>query len=71
VAALRIGRHHCGSGAAPTLKIWGDRDPVVSLAQGRAVVGEIADARLKAMPAGQVPQLGNPVWVAALLEGPP
>jgi pimeloyl-ACP methyl ester carboxylesterase len=55
----------------PTLKIWGDRDPVVSLAQGRAVVGEIADARLEAMPAGQVPQLGNPVWVAALLEGSP
>ena len=52
----------------PTLMIWGDRDPVVPLAQARAVAAEIPDARLEVLPAGHVPQLGHPDRVAALLE---
>jgi len=48
--------------------IWGDRDPVVTLAQARAIAAEIPHARLEALPAGHVPQLGNPDQVAALLQ---
>ena len=54
--------------AAPTLMIWGDRDPVVPVAQARAVAQLIPDARLEMLPAGHVPQLGNPERVAQLVE---
>jgi pimeloyl-ACP methyl ester carboxylesterase len=54
--------------AVPTLMIWGDRDPVVPLEQARAAAAEIPDARLEVLPAGHVPQLGNPDRVAGLLE---
>jgi pimeloyl-ACP methyl ester carboxylesterase len=54
--------------AVPTLMIWGDRDPVVPLAHARAAAAEIPDARLEVLPAGHVPQLGNPDRVAALIE---
>ena len=54
--------------AVPTLMIWGDRDPVVPLAQARAAAAEIPDARLEVLPAGHVPQLGNPDRVAELLK---
>ena len=54
--------------AVPTLMIWGDRDPVVPLAQARAAAAEIPEARLEALPAGHVPQLGNPDRVATLIE---
>lgn len=36
--------------AAPTLLIWGTRDPVVPVAQGPAVQRRIADARLLTLP---------------------
>ena len=52
----------------PVLMIWGDRDPVVPVAQARAAAAEIPDARLEVLPAGHVPQLGNPDRVARLLE---
>ena len=54
--------------AVPTLMIWGDRDPVVPLAQARAAAAEIPHARLEVLPAGHVPQLGNPDRVGALLD---
>lgn len=53
--------------AVPTLMIWGDRDPVVPLVQARAVAAEIPHARLEVLPAGHVPQLGNPDRVAELI----
>lgn len=53
--------------AVPTLMIWGDHDPVVPLAQARAVAAEIPHARLEVLPAGHVPWLGHPDRVAALL----
>ena len=46
--------------AVPTLMIWGDHDPVVSVADARAAAELIPDARLEVLPAGHVPQLGNP-----------
>ena len=54
--------------AVPTLMIWGDRDPVVPLAQARSAAAEIAHARLEVLPAGHVPQLGHPDRVVALLD---
>jgi pimeloyl-ACP methyl ester carboxylesterase len=54
--------------AVPTLMIWGDRDPVLTPAGARAVAAEIPHARLEVLPAGHVPQLGNPDRVAALLK---
>ena len=52
----------------PTLMIWGDRDPVVSVEDARAAATLISTARLVVLPAGHVPQLGNPDLVAELLE---
>ena len=49
--------------------IWGDRDPMVQVADARAVAELIPDARLEVLPAGHVPQLGNPERVAQLVEG--
>jgi pimeloyl-ACP methyl ester carboxylesterase len=54
--------------AVSTLMIWGERDPVVPLVQARAVAAEIPHARLEVLPAGHVPQLGNPDGVATLIE---
>ena len=48
--------------------IWGDHDPVVSVADARAAADLIPDARLEVLPAGHVPQLGEPARVAELLE---
>ena len=48
--------------------IWGDHDPVVPLADARAAAELIPDARLEVLPAGHVPQLGNPERVARLIE---
>jgi pimeloyl-ACP methyl ester carboxylesterase len=54
--------------AVPTLMIWGDKDPVVSVADAQAAAELIPDARLEVLPAGHVPQLGDPDRVAELLE---
>lgn len=52
----------------PTLMIWGDHDPVVSVAHARNAAALIPDARLEVLPAGHVPQLGHPEQVAGLVE---
>ena len=54
--------------AVPTLMIWGDRDPVVPLAGRASRIGTDPRARLEVLPAGHVPQLGNPDAVAGLIE---
>jgi pimeloyl-ACP methyl ester carboxylesterase len=53
--------------SAPTLLIWGDRDPVVPVEAARASARLIPDARLEVLPAGHVPQLGHPERVAQLV----
>ena len=67
-SATRIRADDLRQLAVPTLMIWGDRDPVVSVANARAAAKQIHDARLEVLPAGHVPQLGNPARVAELLE---
>src|SRR5680860_609738 len=56
--------------AVPTPIIWGERDPVVPLAQARAVAAEIPHAHREALPTGHVSQLGNPDRVAAPIGDP-
>ena len=67
-SSMRLSHDELRRLAVPTLMIWGDRDPVVPLSEARAVAAEIPHARLEALPAGHVPQLGHPDRVAALLE---
>ena len=66
-SATRIRQEELRRVAVPTLMIWGDNDPVVSVADAQAAVRLIPDARLEVLPAGHVPQLGNPHRVAQLL----
>ncbi|HYJ67771.1 MAG TPA: alpha/beta hydrolase [Nocardioidaceae bacterium] len=67
-SATRIRTDDLRRVAVPTLMIWGDHDPVVSVADAHAAAEQIPDARLEVLPAGHVPQLGNPDRVAELLE---
>jgi pimeloyl-ACP methyl ester carboxylesterase len=67
-SSMRFSREDLRRLAVPTLMIWGDHDPVVPLADARAVAAEIPHARLEVLPAGHVPWLGHPDRVAALLE---
>lgn len=67
--AMRITSEELRQLRVPTLMIWGDHDPVVPVAHARVAATHIPDARLEVLPAGHVPQLGNPDLVADLLEG--
>ena len=53
---------------APTLLIWGDRDPVGSVDVAHAAARLLPNARLEVLPTGHVPQLGHPDRVAALVS---
>lgn len=65
--AAQIRPHDLRRLTVRTLMIWGDHDPVVSVAHARAAAQQIPDARLEVLPAGHVPQLGNPERVGRLL----
>ena len=54
--------------SVPTLMIWGDQDPVMSVADAEAAARLIPGACLEVLPAGHVPQLGTPNRVAELLK---
>jgi len=53
---------------APALFIWGDHDPVGSVAVARTAAGLIPSARLEVLDAGHVPQLGQPARTADLVS---
>jgi pimeloyl-ACP methyl ester carboxylesterase len=53
--------------AAPTLVVWGRRDPVIPLRIGRRIGASIPGARLAAFDTGHVPQTGDPEGFAAEL----
>ena len=67
-ASMRIAPEQLHRLQVPTLMIWGDHDPVVPVSYARVAATMIPDARLEVLPAGHVPQLGNPDRVAGLLE---
>lgn len=52
--------------AVPTLVVWGDREPVGSVADARAVTDLIPDAHLEVLPAGHAPLLGHGRRIAAI-----
>jgi pimeloyl-ACP methyl ester carboxylesterase len=53
---------------APTLLIWGDRDPVGAVQVAQSAASLIRNARLEVLPAGHVPYLGHPKQVADLVS---
>ncbi len=60
----------CGEGhliQAPTLLLWGRRDPVIPVKVGRYLESAITDARLTVIDSGHVPHTTDPGKVAAEL----
>jgi pimeloyl-ACP methyl ester carboxylesterase len=53
--------------AAPTLLLWGRRDPVIPLEVGRQAEAMIPDARLAIFDTGHAPQVSDPDGFAAEL----
>jgi pimeloyl-ACP methyl ester carboxylesterase len=47
--------------------LWGDRDPVGAGAGPRAVTDVIPDARLRVLPTGHGPWLGEPVLTSSTI----
>jgi pimeloyl-ACP methyl ester carboxylesterase len=60
-------RAEAASVAAPTLVIWGRRDPVIGLKTGRRIAAAIPDARLVVLDSGHVPHTTEPERFAAEL----
>ena len=65
VGALRVllgdAREALRAVAVPSLLIWGDRDPIIPLAYGDMMKGEIRDAKLVVIPgAGHIPMWDAP-----------
>jgi pimeloyl-ACP methyl ester carboxylesterase len=53
--------------AAPTLLVWGRRDPVIPVRLGRKAAAAIPGARLEVLDTGHVPHTSDPHGFAALL----
>lgn len=53
--------------AVPTLLVWGEHEPLGSVAVAQAVVDLVPDARLEVLRAGHAPWLGCPVQTAKLV----
>jgi pimeloyl-ACP methyl ester carboxylesterase len=66
--AMRFGAGELQAIGAQTLLIWGDRDPFGSADAARAAARLIPNARLEIVPAGHLPQLGQPQRVAAMVS---
>ncbi len=53
----------------PTLIVWGERDPIIPVAHGRAAHAQLPGSRLEVFPdAGHIPQLESPGRFAAVLQ---
>lgn len=60
-------RREAGSIAAPTLVVWGRRDPVMSPRVGRRLAAALPSSRLVQFETGHTPQTGDPGGLAAAL----
>lgn len=55
--------------ALPVLIVWGERDPIIPVAHGRAAHAQLPGSRLEVFPdAGHIPQLECPGRFAAVLQ---
>ncbi len=55
--------------ALPVLIIWGERDPIIPVAHGRAAHAQLPGSRLEVFPdAGHIPQLESPGRFVAVLQ---
>jgi pimeloyl-ACP methyl ester carboxylesterase len=66
--SMRFGPADLRSLGVPTLLIWGAHDPIGSVDVAQRAAGLIPESRLEVLPAGHVPQLGQPERVAALIS---
>jgi pimeloyl-ACP methyl ester carboxylesterase len=67
-SSMRVQPDDLRSLTAPTLVIWGDRDPTGTAEVAQRATSLIPNARLEVLPAGHVPWLGNAERVADLLS---
>jgi pimeloyl-ACP methyl ester carboxylesterase len=51
---------------APTLVVWGTRDPVIPLKAGRTIAAAIPGAQLELLDTGHAPQVSEPADFAAI-----
>jgi pimeloyl-ACP methyl ester carboxylesterase len=65
---MRVQPDDLRSLTAPTLVIWGDRDPTGTAQVAQRATSLIPNARLEVLPAGHVPWLGHAERVAELLS---
>jgi pimeloyl-ACP methyl ester carboxylesterase len=61
-------REQAPSISAPTLVLWGRRDPVIQLRYGRRIADAIPGARLVVLDSGHVPQTTHPERFAEELD---
>jgi pimeloyl-ACP methyl ester carboxylesterase len=59
-------RKEAASIQAPTLVIWGKKDPVIPLKAGRTIAATIPGAQLELLDTGHAPQAGDPEGFAAI-----
>jgi pimeloyl-ACP methyl ester carboxylesterase len=64
----RVRPEELGGIAMPTSVVWGERDPLGSIAVAQAVTGLIPDARLEVLPTGHGPWLGEPERTAGVVR---
>lgn len=62
-------RRDAGSIAAPTLVVWGRRDPVIPLRIGKRVAAAVPGARLVVLDTGHLAHTSDPRGLAAELAG--
>jgi pimeloyl-ACP methyl ester carboxylesterase len=67
-SSMRVQPDDLRSLTAPTLVIWGDRDPTGTAQVAQRATSLIPNARLEVLPAGHVPWLGHAERVAELLS---
>jgi pimeloyl-ACP methyl ester carboxylesterase len=60
-------RKEAASIQAPTLVVWGKRDPVIPLEAGQTIAATIPGAHLELLDTGHAPQVSDPDGFAALV----
>ena len=67
--AVRVQPAELSQLAVPALLVWGDHEPLGSVADARAMSDLIPDSRLEVLPGGHAPWLGHPDRAAAVVTG--